>query len=76
LAGVDLGEQGFAVVKVNRTVPRPTPPAPVAAQEVQQYTQWWTGAEALAYYNVLKDRFKAQILVPRPSDTTADASSR
>lgn len=76
LSGVDLGEQGFAVVKVNRTVPRPAPPAPVAAQEVQQYTQWWTGAEALAYYNVLKDRFKAQILVPRPSDATADASSR
>lgn len=76
LSGVDLGEQGFAVVKVNRTVPRPAPPEPVAAQEVQQYTQWWTGAEALAYYNVLKDRFKAQILAPRPSDTTADAASR
>jgi peptidyl-prolyl cis-trans isomerase D len=74
LAGVDLGTQGYAVVKVNKALPRQAPNPEVAKQEVQQYTRWWTGAESLAYYNILKDRYKAQILVPKPSaDTSEDA---
>ena len=47
------------------------PPLPPKAAELNQ-----TGAEALAYYNTLKERFKAQILVPKPADTTADAAPR
>jgi peptidyl-prolyl cis-trans isomerase D len=74
--GVDLGAQGYAVVKVNKTVPREAPPPAQAQQETQQYGRWWAGAEALAYYNVLKDRFKAQILVPRPADTGAETAAR
>jgi peptidyl-prolyl cis-trans isomerase D len=68
-AGVDLGEQGYAVVKVNKIVARDAPPPEAAKQELQQYEQWWASAEALAYYNLLKDRFKAQILVPKPEET-------
>ena len=64
--GVDLGAQGYAVAKVNRLVPRQTPNAQVAQQERQQYLQWWSNAEGLAYYELLKDRFKVQIKVPRP----------
>jgi peptidyl-prolyl cis-trans isomerase D len=66
-AGVDLGPQGYAVVKVNQVVARPKPDADAARQEQMQYGRWWTGAEALAYYDLLKDRFKAQILVPKPA---------
>jgi peptidyl-prolyl cis-trans isomerase D len=66
-AGVDLGEQGYAVVKVNRIVPRETPPADAAKQERQQYTQALASAENMAYYGMLKDRFKAQIKVAKPA---------
>lgn len=73
LTGVDLGPQGYAVVKVNKSLPREAPAAQVAQQEVAQYTRLWTSAEGLAYYNLLRERFKAQILVPRPAPDTATA---
>jgi peptidyl-prolyl cis-trans isomerase D len=66
LAGVDLGAEGYAIVKVTKVLPREAPPPQQAQQELQQYTQAWARDEALAYYNVLKDRYKAEILVPRP----------
>lgn len=65
LQGVDLGSQGYAVVRVNKIIARPTPAENQAKQDRAQYNQWWTGAEGLAYYNLLKERFKAQILVSR-----------
>jgi peptidyl-prolyl cis-trans isomerase D len=68
LVGVDLGPEGYAIVKVNKVLPRTAPPAQQAQQELQQYTQAWVRDEALAYYNVLKARFKAEINVPRPKD--------
>jgi peptidyl-prolyl cis-trans isomerase D len=67
LAGVDLGAEGYAVVRVNKVLPRPTVTDTVAEQDRGQYKQWWTAAENLAYYNLLKERFKAQILAPKPS---------
>lgn len=66
--GVDLGEQGHAVVRVDKVVPREPPDAQRLAQEVQQYNQWWATAESQAYYEMLKERFKAHILAPAPSD--------
>ncbi|MFN7856582.1 MAG: SurA N-terminal domain-containing protein [Acidovorax sp.] len=65
--GVDLGGEGYAVVKVNRVIPRQAPDPQRALQERQQYVQWLTAAEGLAYYEVLKQRFKAQIKAPRPA---------
>jgi peptidyl-prolyl cis-trans isomerase D len=67
-AGVDLGEQGYAVVKVNKVLPREAPPQQAAAQEREQYTQAWASAESLAYYNLLKERFKVQIKAQPPAD--------
>ena len=66
-AGVDLGAQGYAIVKVGKVVPRDAPLEAAAKQERDQYTQWWTSAENLAYYNGLKERFKAEILATRPA---------
>jgi peptidyl-prolyl cis-trans isomerase D len=69
LVGVDLGAQGYAVVRVTKVVPR-TPPAPeLAKQEQAQLGQSIAAAEDAAYYNLLKERFKAEILVPKPADT-------
>lgn len=62
--GVDLGEQGYAIVKVEKVLPRATPAA--NNQETQQYAQWWSTAEAQAHYELLKQRFKVKILVPEP----------
>jgi peptidyl-prolyl cis-trans isomerase D len=68
LAGVDLGAQGYAVVRVNKTVPRTPPAAEMAQQETQQVALATSAAEAAAYYELLKSRFKAEILVPKPID--------
>ena len=67
-AGVDLGNDGYVVAKVNKVIPRPAPAPQMAQQERQEYAQAWATAENLAYYTMLKDRFKAQILVPKPAD--------
>lgn len=67
-AGVDLGNDGYVVAKVNKVIPRPAPAPQMAQQERQEYAQAWATAENLAYYNMLKDRFKAQILVPKPGN--------
>ena len=65
-AGVDLGPQGYAVVRVNRVVPREAAAQASLVQSRNQYAQWWTGAESQAYYALLKEKLKAEILVPNP----------
>jgi peptidyl-prolyl cis-trans isomerase D len=65
-AGVSLGGQGYAVVRVDKVLPRVARDTQAAAQEVQQYGQWWASAEAQAYYDTLKERFKVKIKVQQP----------
>ena len=72
-AGVDLGAEGYAIVKVSKVVARDAPLEAVAKQERDQYTQWWTSAENLAYYNGLKERFKAEILAAKPAPGKVNA---
>jgi peptidyl-prolyl cis-trans isomerase D len=67
LVGVDLGGDGYAVVKVNKVVARDVPAAQQAVQERDTYTRAWAMAEGIAYYNTLKERYKAQVLVPKPT---------
>ena len=69
--GVELGARGYAVARVNKVLPRTAPTEEVRKQELVQYSQWWTSAENQAYFNVLKDQFKAEIMVPRPAITSA-----
>ena len=66
-AGVDLGSQGYAIVKVNKVVPRDPPPDTALQTQRNQYSQQWAAAETLAYYNGLKARAKAEIFVAKPS---------
>ena len=68
--GIDLDSQGYALVKVLSGMARPVPADAAAQQERAQYVQGWVGAENLAYYNLLKERFKAQIKVPKPERST------
>ncbi|MES2402211.1 MAG: SurA N-terminal domain-containing protein [Pseudomonadota bacterium] len=71
LTGVDLGAQGYAIVKLLKVLPRDPALGPSAKQEQEQYAKWWTTAESLAYYNSLKERFKTEIRVPKPVSTSA-----
>ncbi|MFC5499595.1 SurA N-terminal domain-containing protein [Caenimonas terrae] len=70
--GVDLGPQGYAVVKVVKVLPREPATAEAAKQELQQYSRAWGQAENMAYYNMLKDRFKTEIKVPKPASARSD----
>ncbi len=63
--GVDLGVGGYAVVKVEKVLPRDTVNAAGLTREREQYAQWWASAEGLAYYKLLKEKFKAEIKVAR-----------
>ena len=72
LVGVDLGAQGYAIVKVLKVLPREASLEATAKQERTQYAEWWTSAESMAYYNVLKDRFKTEIKVAKPVRAKVD----
>ena len=69
--GVDLGVQGYAVLKVIKQQDREAPTAELAAQELRQYSQWWVSAEGQAYYNLLKKRLKVEMKVPQPGVSAA-----
>ncbi len=67
--GVDLGPQGYAVVRVNKILPSPVPSGDAAEQGRKQYAQWIASAESQAYYKLLTQRFKVKIKAPHPSVT-------
>lgn len=63
--GADLGNQGYAVARINKVLAAPDLAA--RQQERAQFVQWVGTAEGLAYYNHLKERFKVVIKEPRPA---------
>jgi peptidyl-prolyl cis-trans isomerase D len=65
--GVDLGAQGFAVVRVTKVFPPEPENKALMVQAQQQFTQLWGTAETQAYIAQLKTKLKAEILVPKPS---------
>ncbi|MFA7527562.1 MAG: SurA N-terminal domain-containing protein [Ottowia sp.] len=68
--GVDLGDAGYAVARVDKVLPPEQQDAQEQALLRARYAQLWSMAEASAYYDFLRSRYKARILVPLP---TADA---
>lgn len=64
--GVDLGSQGYSLVRVNKVMERTAPKDDQIRQERGQYGQWVASAESQAYYELLKNRYKAQIKVSKP----------
>jgi peptidyl-prolyl cis-trans isomerase D len=71
LVGVDLGAQGFALVRVNKLVPREEPSAQQQAQSREQFARLLGNAEASAYLSHLKSQFKVEIKVKNPNDKSA-----
>jgi peptidyl-prolyl cis-trans isomerase D len=56
--GVDLGEAGYVVARIDVVLPREsTDDAPAR----EQYGQAWSSAETRAYLEALKQRFKAEV---------------
>ena len=66
VSGVDLGAQGYAVIRVTKVLP-PEDNQALMKQAQQQFTQLWGAAETLAYLAELKSVMKAEILVAKPS---------
>ncbi len=66
IVGVDLGLQGYAVLRINKVLERDIKTANIA-QDRQQVGTWWTNAEALAYYESLKVRFNVNFKVSKPA---------
>lgn len=60
VVGVDLGAEGYAVLKVTRVVPREASD-PDNARAAPYVSQSLAQAEATAYYEALKRRFKAEV---------------
>ncbi len=71
--GVDLGESGYAVVRVTAVKALATD-MPELASLLPRYSQAWAAAESQAYYNALKARYKVKIEAPALA-TTAAASA-
>jgi len=64
--GVDMGAEGYAVARITQVLPRKEPDASADKQERAQFAQWLGRAEADAYYQLLKVRYKVQITAPKP----------
>ena len=64
--GVDLGAEGYAVVRVNKIVPREAQAAEQARQTRQQFAQMRGQAEVQAYLAALKKELKVEMLVSTP----------
>jgi len=62
--GVDLGAQGYAVLRVLRVLPRDAGAGGGEATLTAQYGQAWAAAETQAYYEALKRRYKVQVDAP------------
>jgi len=72
--GVDLGNQGYFVARIDKVLP-PEVPAQQAEAMKAQFAQVVAQAEAQAYYLALKARFKAEPLV-KPSAAPASTPAR
>jgi peptidyl-prolyl cis-trans isomerase D len=68
--GVDLGDAGYAVVRLTAIKP-PAADGPELTQLLPRYAQAWGAAEGQAYYSALKSRFRAEI----EADTLAATAS-
>jgi peptidyl-prolyl cis-trans isomerase D len=65
VSGVDLGAQGYAVIRVTKLLP-PEDNKELMKQAQQQFTQLWGSAETMAYLAELKALLKTEILVAKP----------
>ncbi len=74
IVGVDLGAEGYAVVKLGK-VQAPAADADEVTRLQARYTQAWTEAESIAYLNALKRRFKVEIKAEASKVEAADGAA-
>lgn len=72
--GVDLGAQGYAVARIDKVLGRDAA-AGDPRQMAGQYAQAWGEAEAMAYYDALKTRFKVEVKASAASESGPDKSA-
>ena len=72
---VDFGDQGFAVLRIDRLLPR-DPSAGEGKQLQAQYAQAWGIAESEAYYEALRERLKVKVTGAAKVGAAASAPSR
>ncbi len=72
--GVDLLDGGYAVVKVNKIVPRAEAKKEATQGNRDQYRRLWSAAEAEAYYQHLRKAFKVELLVSEPKPGVASVA--
>ncbi len=71
--GVDLGAQGYAVARIGKVLGRDQAAGDPRQME-GQYAQAWGDAEAMAYFNALKSRFKVDIKAAASEEGGPDRS--
>ena len=71
VAGVDLGDAGYVVLKVTKVLPRELPPGPDPMRA--QYAQAWAAAEAEAYLAALKRRYRVEVTAAAAVATAASS---
>ncbi|HET7526819.1 MAG TPA: SurA N-terminal domain-containing protein [Burkholderiaceae bacterium] len=71
--GVDLGEEGYLVARIDAVLPRESLDD---AQARQQYGQAWASAETRAYLEALKQRYKAEVRTTAFTDRTSTEAPR
>ena len=74
IIGVDLGPQGYAIARIGKVLGR-DPLGGDPRQIIGQYAQAWGDAEAVAYYNALKTRFKVDVQALPAGDGGSDKAS-
>ena len=72
--GIDMTSQGYALARVTQVMPRKDADAQASLQERAQFTQLLGRAEAEAYYQLLKQRYKVHINAPKPGVKSVGAA--
>lgn len=65
VVGVDLGDMGYAAVRVSRIVPRDAMPEKQARATREQFARLWGQAEMEAYVAALRKAYKAEVVLPQ-----------
>ena len=65
MTGVDLEDEGYAVVRVNKVLPREAQAAQTE-QSRQEFEALWGQAQGQAYVDELKKRLKVKVMAPMP----------
>lgn len=73
--GVDLGAEGWAVVKLNRVLPETSLSAAQRQAAQLSYQRVWDEADLAAYQQSLQTRMGARFEVKRPTPTAAAAAN-